>query len=171
MTRLLGPKGRFRVRAAGVAVRDGRVLVHRETQPSPWTNSALPGGGVEMHESSDAAVVREFREELGVDVRVGRLLWCVDNRFGHEGEDWHEFGFYWEALLPADFVLPMRPTAERDPADGRAFELRWAWHPLERLDEIELRPSFLVEGLRDPPRATRFLVHRDEPAPPTSAGA
>jgi ADP-ribose pyrophosphatase YjhB (NUDIX family) len=156
----------FRVRAAGVAIRDGCVLVHREEQPSPWTNSALPGGGVEMHETSDAALVREFREELGVDVRVGRLLWVVDNRFRHDGEEWHEIGFYWEVLVePALAALGMGPTLDRDSWLGRECRLHWAWHPLDRLAEIELRPSLLVEGLRDLPKSTRFLVHGDAGIP------
>lgn len=156
----------FRVRAAGVAVHEGRVLVHREEQPSPWTNSALPGGGVELGESSDAAVVREFREELGVDVRVGRLLWVADNRFVHEGERWHEIGFYWEVVVDAALAaLGPGPTIDTDLFLGREFRLHWAWHPLDRLAEIEMKPSFLVEGLRDPPRATRFLVHSDAQIP------
>jgi ADP-ribose pyrophosphatase YjhB (NUDIX family) len=152
----------FRVRSAGVAIRDGRVLVHREEQPSPWSNSALPGGGVEMHEASDAAVVREFREELGVIVRVGRLLWVADNRFRHDGERWHELGFYWEVPVePALAALGAQTTADRDTFLGREVRLHWAWHPLERLAEIELKPSFLLTGLRDLPRTTQFLVHRD----------
>ncbi|MCW2767439.1 MAG: hypothetical protein JWO11_3398 [Nocardioides sp.] len=36
-----------------------------------WT---LPGGGVELHESVEEAVVRELREETGYDVRVGELF-------------------------------------------------------------------------------------------------
>ena len=162
MTRRRDGARLFRVRTAGVAIRDGRVLLHREEQPSPWTNSALPGGGVEMHEASDAALVREFREELGVDVRVGRLLWVVDNRFPHEDERWHEIGFYWEVLVdPALAALGAEPTIDCDSWFGREIRLHWAWQPLDRLDGIELKPSFLVDGLRDLPRTTRFLVHED----------
>jgi len=156
----------FRVRTAGVAIRDGCVLVHREEQPSPWTNSALPGGGVEMHETSDAALVREFREELGVDVRVGRLLWVADNRFVQSGERWQEIGFYWEVLVDASLASAGgETTRESDTFFGGEARLQWAWHPLGRLSEIDLKPSFLVEGLRDLPKSTRFLVHGDAEIP------
>ncbi len=163
---LLRADGRvFRVRAAGVAVHDGRVLVARPAQPSSWTNYALLGGGVATHESSDVAVVREFREELGLDVRVGRLLWCAENFFAHEGERWHEIGFYWEVDLPLSFPRAGSGVFhDHVVAQDRLVPTEWSWRPIDRLDEIELRPSFLVAGLRDLPRATRFLVHRDADA-------
>jgi len=39
---------------------------------------AFPGGGVEADESQEHAVVREAREELGIDVRPLRRVWRTD---------------------------------------------------------------------------------------------
>jgi 8-oxo-dGTP diphosphatase len=36
-----------------------------------WT---MPGGGVELHESSEEAAIREVREETGYEVALGPLL-------------------------------------------------------------------------------------------------
>ena len=64
-----------RVGAYGIC-RDGsgRVLLARNSPrsefPGLWT---LPGGGVEQGEHPDAAVVREFGEETGLDVRIVAL--------------------------------------------------------------------------------------------------
>jgi 8-oxo-dGTP diphosphatase len=60
---------------ATALVRDGAVLAAQRTRPPALAGRwELPGGRVEEGETEPAAVVREMREELGVDVRVtGRL--------------------------------------------------------------------------------------------------
>lgn len=50
---------------------DGRVLLVEPTYKDYWE---IPGGAVEADESPYAAVVRELREELNLQVRPGRLL-------------------------------------------------------------------------------------------------
>ena len=56
-------------------VRHGRVLATRRTRPAEAAGLwEFPGGKVEPGEEPAEAVVREIREELGVDVSVtGRL--------------------------------------------------------------------------------------------------
>nr|WP_221329899.1 NUDIX hydrolase [Actinoplanes sp. L3-i22] len=58
---------------AGALLSDqfGRVLLVEPAYKPHWE---VPGGSVEANESPHAATVRELREELGVLVRVGRLL-------------------------------------------------------------------------------------------------
>ena len=48
-----------------------RVLLIRRTDNSLW---ALPGGAIELGETVSAAVVREVREETGIDVEVAGLV-------------------------------------------------------------------------------------------------
>jgi len=58
---------------AGVLVRDAeaRVLLVEPTYKPDWE---IPGGTVETDESPRAGCAREVREELGLDLAVGRLL-------------------------------------------------------------------------------------------------
>jgi ADP-ribose pyrophosphatase YjhB (NUDIX family) len=55
---------------------EGRVLLveHAFRTDFPW---GLPGGWVRSGEEPSAAVVRELREELGLDVAVGELVACA----------------------------------------------------------------------------------------------
>lgn len=58
---------------ATALVRDdaGRLLFHRRTDFSWW---GLPGGLVEIGETFRACVIREVREETGLQVKVQRLV-------------------------------------------------------------------------------------------------
>ena len=60
----------------GAAVlRDGRVLASRRTEPPRLAGLwEFPGGKVEPGEDDGAALVRELREELQVEVEVGDRL-------------------------------------------------------------------------------------------------
>lgn len=65
--------------AVGIAIRDGRMLVIRRSRTvvAPLVY-CFPGGGIEGAESEEEALVREFREEVGLAIRPIRRLWkCV----------------------------------------------------------------------------------------------
>ena len=71
----------------GVVVRDGRMLVIRRSRSvvAPLVY-CFPGGGIEAGESEEEALVREFREEIGVTIRPVRRLWRVcDGLEGRSG--------------------------------------------------------------------------------------
>jgi 8-oxo-dGTP diphosphatase len=48
--------------------RDGKVLIVRRARPPAYGLYTLPGGGVELGEALEQAVVREVREETALEV-------------------------------------------------------------------------------------------------------
>lgn len=56
-------------------VRDGRLLAARRRVPAALAGGwELPGGKVEPGEAEDVALIRECREELGVEIAVGTRI-------------------------------------------------------------------------------------------------
>lgn len=66
---------RIRVRACGICIENDRVLMigHRAIlgENTFWSP---PGGGVEVGEMAEDALKREFLEETGLEISVGKLL-------------------------------------------------------------------------------------------------
>ncbi len=61
---------------------DGRFLVQQRLPTGSRANLwEFPGGKVELGETDAAALVREGREELAVELTVGRQLWATEHRY------------------------------------------------------------------------------------------
>lgn len=66
------------VRVTGVLVEDGKLLL-LEQNAEDKRSWSLPGGKVEEGETMYGALVREIREETGLVIEPGELLYLCDN--------------------------------------------------------------------------------------------
>ena len=62
----------FSYRVAGILIYDRKVLLQKPTNDPGF---AFPGGHVEFGETNAETLRREFREEMGADIAVGKLQW------------------------------------------------------------------------------------------------
>ena len=73
---------------AGVWLRNGQILLARRKNSGDMARRwEIPGGKCEDGESPQEALIREFKEELGMDISVGAA--CATTLFRHAGKD-HE---------------------------------------------------------------------------------
>lgn len=155
----------FLQRVAGIAVRRGRILLHKEAGAPYWS---LPGGRSLFGEPSPDTLRREMREEIGVGVEVGPLLFVVENFF-RELDDVHELGLYYRMSLPDGF------PAEGPLSDFEGFEpdrrLVFRWFDRKALAGVPFYPTFFRDALLRLPSRTRHVVHRDGAAAPVEAPA
>lgn len=148
---------RFVHRAVAVMTDGARVLLHRAICDDFW---AMPGGHVEMGEATPATLRREMREELSVEVTVGRLLWVIENFFLYNGIRHHELGLYFHTQLPPDSPLLRQETFD---GDEQGLRLIFRWFALRELADITLYPEFLKIGLRRLPDAPCHVVVQETP--------
>lgn len=149
-------EGRLNCRSAAIIIREGRLLVMRDERSEAYY---VPGGRIHMGEDSRSALQRELWEELGVRAEIGRLLWIHENFFFEAGyqEQFHEYGFYYLAGLPANFG--QQSHFERiEPADGL---LRFDWIGVDELRAAEINPPFLRNSVQSLPESPRHLISRE----------
>ena len=76
----------FGVRATALIVQNRKLLVTKE-KGKYYTI----GGAIQVNESTEDAVVREVREELGVKAQAGQLAFVVENRFEQDGVSYPQY--------------------------------------------------------------------------------
>ena len=147
---------RFLLCARGIAINRERVLLFNVVGWDWW---ALPGGRVEMLEQSGKALKREMREEIASDVTVGRLVWIIENFYKPQGTSYHEIGMYYLMALSDNSIV--FKSDEHTCKDG-PVTLRFRWFPLADIEQLEIRPAFLKEGLLHIPQHTEYITWNDK---------
>ena len=120
-----GTRGEIETIARGVCVKDGKVLLCRG---KGLGSTYLPGGHIEFGETGAEALVREIKEETGLESTAGKLLGVVENSFLQHGEKHCEINLVYELSIANGDV-----TAQED---WIGFE----WCPLSNLDAANLLP-------------------------------
>lgn len=98
---------------AGVRNDAGDLLLVHRTDNQLW---ALPGGGVDVGETVADAVVRETKEETGIDVQVERLIGIYSNPHHvmayDDGEVRQQFSMAFTARMLGGQLRPSDETSE-----------------------------------------------------------
>ena len=122
-------------RVAGVLIENDKLLVQKEINNDVY---AIPGGHVSFGETSEDTLVREFKEEAGMNVLVNRLIWVEENFWKWGKKDAHNITFYYLVSLigTADFSnKPMK--------DNSNVFLRWV--TFDELKELTIYPPFIKD--------------------------
>lgn len=113
-----------RVRVGGVLVRGGAILLaaHRGLLPGDAVFWSPPGGGWVFGESLKAGLRREFKEETGLAVRVGRQLHLHEFRQG----DLQALEIFFEVLAEDSSATPRLGHDPEHAANNQLLtELAW----------------------------------------------
>ena len=100
---------------------DGKILL---CKARGGKTTYLPGGHIEFGETGRQALVREIKEELGVDSTTGAFLGVVENSFLQHGKPHAEINLVYELSL-----------AEGD-VRAREDWIEFEWRPLADLGDL-----------------------------------
>jgi len=119
----------FLIVSAGLVLRDdGALLIARRPpggfMPGYWE---FPGGKLEEGETPEGCLAREIREELGVEVRVGRIFHVKI----HEYPDRRVLLLFYRCAIAPD----------ASPLDAASGGLEHAWVKPQELSSYEMLPA------------------------------
>jgi len=125
---------RFNIRVYGIVVFKGKILLsHENYRNREFTK--FPGGGLEWGESTHECLIREFKEELNIEVTPGFLF--------HATESVQLSSFYPQDQVIAIYFLVNSNEFDKiivgqrksaNPDKGERFE----WVPLNKFDVAQL---------------------------------
>jgi ADP-ribose pyrophosphatase YjhB (NUDIX family) len=149
----------FSYRVAGLVVRDGKVLLQKPLNDNGY---AVPGGHLGLGETAAEALAREFLEETGLKVRVGRLMAAGEVFFPWGEKPCHQIGLYFEAQITGGRQVPPEGSFRGvDELGGERIDLDFVWVPLAELDSIKLYPPQIRDVLRSPSEGAAHFVYRE----------
>lgn len=149
-------KGTFNFRVGAVIIHDGKLLLMNNGE-EPYLYTV--GGRVQLHETTEEAVLREVKEELGVELEIDRFLFFQEQFFVGKvtGEQIHELGAYY---LMKDSQAVNHLNCRSVTARGLPEEL--VWIPLEEADRHYIVPESIAERLTDLPLRPEHIIEIDE---------
>jgi len=138
-------KPNIAVKALGMPWRDGKILAFEVLDQSGNVKGVRPlGGTIEFGETWKSALTREFKEELGADVKISGEPIVLENHFEDDGESGHEVLFIVDVVF-VDECFELSDVVQFTESDGTGFTARW-------FDLAELKtegPELFPKGLLD----------------------
>jgi mutator protein MutT len=105
------------VGVGAVIICDGKVLLEKRRNDPGKGKWSIPGGLVELGESTERTVIREVKEETGLDVEKPEHVDVVDNI------DFDENGKVKYHFIIIDYFVKLKGGEAK--AESDAEELRW----------------------------------------------
>ena len=150
-------EGRFHYRVCAILLQGERLLaMHDERSPYYY----LPGGRVRMGERAEDAVLREVREELGIEARIKRPLWLSQAFFTEDVDriGFHEMCLYF-LLDASETDLLLRGDRFRGPERRHVHDFKWL--PFARLKDEYFYPLFLKTEIYHLPEGLTLRTDRE----------
>ena len=136
----------FKFRVSGLVIRNNKLLLV-DMDDSGFL--CLPGGYVELGETTEEAAKRELTEEIGKEVTIKKYLGVVENYFINKfSKKIHEISFYYTMDL-VDKKLEQKNFTLIENDKGHNIKLDFKWIDLDEIDKFDIRPKFLKDLLKN----------------------
>lgn len=141
----------FCCRACAVVLNGDKILFQKRKNDIYW---ALPGGKIEVLETTENAIKRELEEELDVtNLTIGNVTLVTENFFQFNGEKVHQYIFTHEVFLNES---KYNNFEEEFVGAEVNKDLIFKWIKKEDLKKSLIKPDYLVDQLLKSNKSINF---------------
>ena len=148
----------FSYRVAGICTQNGKVLLQNPTNDTAF---AFPGGHVTFGETNAQTLIREFKEEISVDISVGDLKWVGELFFPWGNKPCHQICLYYNVDITSDTIPFEGMFVGSEQLEGRNFNLEFHWVPMEELENIEVYPTNAAQLISKLGDGVQHFIYRE----------
>lgn len=126
----------FRPSVYGFLIENGKILLSKQ-----WDSYDFPGGGINIDESMEEALHREFFEETGLRIKMGAPIICRSIFFKPLSNKYR--GQYWNCLMTYFLVEKIGGELSTDylDEDEKTYAGMAEWIDLKDLKKLKLKNS------------------------------
>lgn len=149
----------FSYRVAGILIYNDKILLQKIDDDTAY---AIPGGHVNLGETNEEALIREFKEEINSDIKVNDLMWMGELFFPWGEKQCHQICIYYNIYLNQNTNIPFDGVFYgKEKLKEKAFELKFSWVNIKDIENIDLYPiqaqKYILEGMNK----TEHFVYKE----------
>lgn len=145
---------KFKYRVAGIIVNNNKVLVNKYDKD----RFCLPGGYVEVGETSLEAIKREIKEELQININDAEYIGIIENFFTNfKGDKTHGLEFYYKINVSDGEIKNIDMNyIEND--KGTTVKHNFKWIPINELNLYNIVPSQINNIIQNNENNFHYIV-------------
>ena len=149
----------FSYRVAGICIHNGSVLLQKPVSSDDY---AFPGGHVELGETNEQTLIREFKEEMGANIKVGNLKWVGELFFPWGDKPCHQICLYYEVEITDDITPKSDYFTGSELHENKVFDMEFHWVPIEKADDYQIYPAQAGKWLRSDDKDVKHFIYTEE---------
>lgn len=149
----------FSYRVGGILIYNHKVLLQRLRGEDGY---AVIGGHVALGETTAETIVREFKEEIGADIKVDRLLMVGENFFPWGNRSCHQINLYYLVSLINNKQISLDGCFMAvDELGNKRMNIEMCWVPLNEIPNITIYPIDVKARIMNIPNEIVHFVYKE----------
>ena len=148
----------FKVRVSGIIIINNKLLVDKYND----TKYCLPGGYVELGETTEEGLRREIKEEVNIDININNFMGVMENFFYGRNNDYTQSLDFYYKVSPKDINdinLNDYEYVEND--KGFIIKHEFKWIDINNLDNFNLVPDSLINIIKENKNEMFHLIKKE----------